>query len=342
MGITSWFKNRAGNFDADRVSGEMVEWAVDKAIMLTNPQLKLLPDCQKRLAPSVATTIKFLQGLVRMFPAVRPFSTKAWSSDPALRAFFVAPADVQTVCARSDNLRALFEKFPQLNEAYLVLGMAFTEQRGFGLALHGEVVQRDVARTTVNFSDHKTRLCAGDEASLRRVVGVEVFEYLISRALLQIGAERVERQELQGSRSLIRARLRLLQQHGPGLASMLGEEPAGPGKQAKLEEDLLENERQLEAIGGGESVLEWELENLKAVLDNPQDYLSIEPRRLRLSAMNVMLDEGSTDSGADVDLAVIELKGSPPVRRAFIIARIERNELPPPKSLDYHQAMRYL
>ena len=142
-------------------------------------------------------------------------------------AFFVAPADVQTVCARSDNLRALFEKFPQLSEAYLVLGMAFAEQRGFGLALHGEVVQRDVAQTTVNFPDHKTRLCASDEASLRRVVGVEVFEYLISRALLQIGAERVERQELQASRSLIRARLRLLQQHGPGLASMLGEAPAG-------------------------------------------------------------------------------------------------------------------
>jgi hypothetical protein len=342
MGIIDWFTNRAGQFDPDRVPAEMVDWAVDKAIMLTNPRLKLLPNVKKRLAPSVETTIKFLQSLVRAFPADRPLSTKNWAADPALRAFFVAPADLQTLLARSDNLRAVFEKYPELNEAYLVLGMAFSEQRVFGLALQGEVVQRDVAQMTVSFSDHKTRLCGADEASMRRVVGVEVFEYLISRALSEIGSERAERQELQGNRSLIRARLRLLQQHGPGLGSMLGEAPAGASEQARLETELLENERQLEALGGSEDVLEGELESLKAVLDRPQDHLSVEPRRLRLSTMNVVLDEGSTESGADVDFAVIELKGSPPVRRAFIVAHIERSELPPPQSMNFYEAMRYL
>jgi hypothetical protein len=139
---------------------------------------------------------------------------------------------------------------------------------------------------------------------LRRIVGVEVFEYLVGQALSEIGEERVERQELQGNRSLIRARLRLLQQHGPGLGSMFGEAPAAPSEQVSLEADLLENERQLEAIGGSESALEAELECLKAVLENPQRYLHIEPRRLRLSPMNVVLDESSTDPAADVDFAV--------------------------------------
>ncbi|MBK8890717.1 MAG: hypothetical protein IPN75_10105 [Dechloromonas sp.] len=138
--------------------------------------------------------------------------------------------------------------------------MAFTEQRVFGLGLHGEMVQRGVAQLTVNFSDHKPRLCGPDEAVLRRVIGVEIFEYLISRALSEIGAERSERQELQANRSLIRARLRLLQQHGPGLGSMLGEAPADASQQARLEAELLDNERQLETMGGGEAVMEGELE----------------------------------------------------------------------------------
>ncbi|MGB4227830.1 MAG: hypothetical protein WBJ68_14520 [Candidatus Dechloromonas phosphoritropha] len=342
MGILDWFRHRAGHFDTDRVSEEMVRWAVDKAVTLTNPRLKLLPNYQKRLAPSVETTIRFLQGLVKLLPAVRRMSTETWSADAALRAIFVSPSDMKGVLARADGLRTLFEKYPELDEAYLVLGMAFTEQRVFGLGLQGDMLQRDVAQMTANFSDHKTRLCGADEQVLRRVIGVEIFEYLISCALSEIGAERSERQELQANRSLIRARLRLLQQHGPGLGSMLGEAPADASQQARLEAELLDNERQLETMGGGEAVLDSELETLKSVLDNQQDYLSIEPRRIRLSSMNVVLDETNTESGAEVDFAVIELKGTLPQRRAFVIGRLVRSELPPPQSMNYHDAMRYL
>jgi hypothetical protein len=342
MSILDWFRNRSGRFDTDRLSEEMVQWAVDKAIALTNPRLKLLPNCHQRLAPSVETTIRFLQGLVKVLPAVRRMSTDTWSADPALRAFFVSPSDMRGVLARSDTLRALFEKLPELAEAYLVLGMAFAEQRVFGLGLQGDMIQRDVAQVTVNFSDHKTRLCGPDEAGLRRVIGVEIFEYLISQALSEIGTERSEREELQASRSLIRARLRLLQQHGPGLGSMLGEAPAEAAQQARLEAELLDNERQLEEMGGGETVLEGELETLKGVLDNPQDYLSIEPKRLRVNSMNVVLDETSTESGAEIDFAVIKLKGSLPAHRAFILASIARADLPPAQSMNYQEAMRYL
>lgn len=342
MGILDWFKNRPGQYDPDRVSAELVQWAVDKAITLINPRLKLLPGYQKRLTPAVETTIAFLRAQISVLPAVHPLSAKAWSSDPALRAFFVAPTDIHATLGASDNLRTLFDKFPELETAYLVLGMALKEQRTFGMALHGDMVQRDVAQMSVNFSDHKTRICGHDEARLRRVVGVEVFEYLVAHALSEIGEERAERRELQENRSLIRARLRLLQQHGPGLASMFGKEPAAPSEQARLGAELLENERQLEAIGGSESVLEMEFDCLQAVLNNPQRYLHFEPRRLRLNTMNVVLEESSTDRVADVDFAVAELSGTPPIRRAFVLASVARAELPPPQKINFDNAARYL
>jgi hypothetical protein len=342
MGILDWFKNRAGEFDPDRASDELVRWAVEKAITLTNPRLKLLSDCHKRLTPAVETTIAFLRAQVQALPPVRPVSATVWSSDPALRAFFVAPSDIPTVLGRSDNLRTLFDRFPEIDEAYLVLGMAFNEQRVFGMALHGNMVQRDVAQTSVSFSDHKARICDRDQSLLRRVIGVQVFEYLVAHALAEMGAERVERQELEGNRSLIRARLRLLQQHGPGLGSMFGEAPAARSEQVRLEAALLENERQLEAIGGGESALEAELECLKTVLENPQRCLRIEPRRLRLSPMNLVLEESSTDPAASVDFALAHLSGSPPMRRAFVLARVARTELPSVQKINFDEATRYL
>ncbi len=342
MGILNWFRNRTAQFDAERASDETVRWAVDKAIELTNPRLKLLPDHHKRLAPAVEAMIAFLRTQIPALPAARPLSQSAWSADPVLRALFVAPADVARVLGRADDVRALFDRIPEVDAAYLVLGMAFAEQRVFGMALHGDVVQRDVAQTSVSFSDHRTRICERDETLLRRAIGVQLFEYLVGHALAEIGEERSERLELQGSRSLLRARLRLLQQHGPGLASMFGEGPAAQTEQARLESELLANERQLQALGGGEAILESELESLQKVLSQPQDYLAIDPKRLRLSPMNVVLGQGSGEAAVEVDFAVATLRGTPPMRRAFIIARVARSDLPAAQQINLADAARYL
>jgi hypothetical protein len=340
MGIGDWFRNRAERLDDDGVSAETLRWAADKAITLIDPKLRMVSGWERQLTPSVANAIRFMKGLVHVFPAVRPLSARQWAGDPALRAFFVAPKDIENLLARSDQLRAIFEKHPEIDQACLVLGMSITEQKTFGLAVRGDTIQRDVAQNVVSFSDHKTRLCGVDEASLRRVIGIEIFEYLVSRALAEIGAERAERRELQANRALVRARLQLLQQHGPGLGAMLGDGPAAPAEQARLEAELLENERQLAEMGSFEDQLAGELDALRAVFDHPQDYLEVAPKRLRLNTMNVLV--GESEAGTDIDFAVIDLKGPAPVRRAFVIARVDRSDLPPPKSLDYYEAMRYL
>lgn len=341
MGILDWFKNRPAQFDPDRVSDEMIGAATEKAITLTNPRLKVLPACHSHLAPAVGTTIEFLRAMIKALPDARPVSTATWATDPALRAFFVAPSDIPTALGRSDNLRTLFDKFPELDEACLVLGMAFNEQRVFGMALQGELVQRDVVQTSVSFSDHRAHICGRDESRLRRIVGVEAFEYLLGRALAEIGEDRVERQQLEANRALIRARLRLLQQQGPGLGSMFGSPPAARNEQARLETELQENERQLETVGDTQSALAMELECLRDVLANPERHLRVGQRQLRLNTMNVVLEEGSTERAAEVDFSVAQLAG-PPRQRAFMVARVARAELPATQGIDFDDAARYL
>ncbi|MBK7954900.1 MAG: hypothetical protein IPK02_13610 [Candidatus Accumulibacter sp.] len=342
MGILDWFKNRPAQFDPDRVSEEMIRLATEKAITVTNSRLQVLPSCHQRLAPAVATTIDYLRGLVQVLPAPRALSSASWVGDPALRAFFVAPTDIPAVLGRSDNLRTLFDKFPELDEACLILGMALSEQRVLGMALQGDMVQRDVVQTSVSFSDHRAHICGRDESRLKRVVGAEAFEYLLAQALAEIGEDRVERQELEGNRSLLRARLRLLRQQGPGLGSMFGAPPAARSEQARLEAELLENEQQLQAVGGSESALEVELDCLKEVLENPSRYLRIEPKQLRLSTLNVVAEKNSGELAAEVDFAMAELTGARPVRRAFVVARIARSELPAKAKINFDDAARYL
>lgn len=342
MGILDWFLNRPAQFDPDRVKDETVRRSTEKAIALTNPRLQVLPSSHSRLAPAVETTIDFLRRLIDDLPGVRRLSTGDWATDPAWRAFFAAPADIPAMLGRADNLRTLFEKYPALDEAYLLLGMAFSEQRVLGVALQGGIMQRDVVQTSVSFSDHRMPVCGRNETRLRRLIGVEAFEYLLSVALNEIGRDRAERQELEANRALIRARLRLFQQQGPGLGSLFGDVPAAKSEQERLEAELLENERQLQMLGGNESVLEMELDCLKEVLDNPHRYLNVEQVSLRLNAMNVVLDEASPEHAADVGFSLVELSGSPPVRRAFVLARVARGEFPSSPAINFADAARYL
>ena len=342
MGILDWFKNRSDQFDTEQVSDELIRLATSTAIALVNPRLKLVRDHEKRLRSSVINTIRFMQGLVRDFPISRTVSADAWAGDASLRAFFVAPADVDALLGRSDELRELFVANPALSEACLVLGMAYEEQQVFGMALRGDVVMRDVAQRTVNFSDHRMRLCAADETCLRRIIGVEVYEHLIGEALADIGSGRSERQNLQMERSLILARLNLLRQQGVGLGSAFDDSPAKASDHERLQTELLENERQLEALGSNEAHLESEFAILKSILDRPEEFLSITPMHLRINAMNVVLDDSSTDSVSVIDFAVVELKGPKPVRRAFILATVARGGIPSPRKIAIDDASRYL
>lgn len=341
MGILDWFKNRPAQFDPDRPSGDLTLRAIDKAIALTNPQLKLVRSYQERLAPAVELSINFIREMVLSLPQPIKVSAAFWSSDPVLRAFFAAASDIPSSLGRSNNLRTLIDKYPQLDEIYFILVMSFSEQRVLGMSLQGNVVQRDVAQTIIGFSDHEARICGNEDKEVRRLLGTQAYEYLVAQALSQIGEERSERRELQDNRSLIRARLRLLQQQGPGLGTVFGSAPAVSGEQLKLEAQLVENERQIEAMGSPQSVLDAELETLREVLEHPERYIRVEQKQVRISTMNVILDQASSDVASCIDFSLAQLRGVPQIQRAFVLARFARAELPEAR-MNFDDAVRYL
>lgn len=341
MGILDWFKNRPSPSNGDSVSDELTQRAIDKAVTLTNPRLKLVRAYQERLAPAVAHSIDYLRETVRGLPPAIDASAARWSADPLLRAVFVAAADLPATIARSPNVRTLFDKYPALGEVHLVLAMRLNEQRVLGMALGGNGVQREVVQTVIGFSGHQARICGQGEREVRRLLAVQAYEYLVAQALAQIGAERCERRGLEDSQALIRSRLRLLQQQGPGLGSVFGAAPATSGEQIKLEAQLIENERQLEAIGSPQSALEAELETLREVLENPQRYIRVEQKTVRLDTLNVVVDAASGEDGADVGFSLAHLTGVPQLQSAFVLARFARSELPAVK-MKLAEAERYL
>lgn len=341
MGILDWFKNRSSHFDQGTVSNEAVNKAIEKAILLTNPKLKILSAYRDRLAPAVKNSIVYLREMMLSLPPSIEISAQFWATDPALRAFFASASDIPTILGQSHNLRTLFGKYPELENVYFILAMSLNEQNVLGISLQGEIFQREVQQKIIGFSAHQARICGKDEAEVRRLLGVQAFEYLVAQALVEIGEERSERRELENARNLLRARLRLLQQQGPGLGTVFGDAPENTSERFRLENQLLENEKQLEAMGDHQSSLDAELECLREVLVQPEKYISVETKKMRLSTLNVLLDSQSTDVSSEIRFCLAKLNGNPKLQKAFVLARFARGEMPEEK-IDFAAAAKYL
>ena len=84
-----------------------------------------------------------------------------------------------------------------------------------------------------------------------------------------------------------------------------------------------------------------ELACLQDVLEHPERYLRVQQKQLRLNTMNVVLDEEGADRAAEVNFSLAELTGAQPVKRAFVMARFARSEMPT-QTINFDAAARFL
>lgn len=339
MGIFDWFKSKPAQFDPEVLSDDIVARAIDKAITLTDPRLKLLDSCEKTLRGPVKKCIAYLSDAISALPPPLTVSEANWASEPVLRAFFANASSLTTVLGRSRNLQTFFDKHADAGQAFIILETTYNERNIRALSLQGDVVPQDITQAVADFSVPRVRICGHTDSEILRLLGTQSFEYLVAQAMTKISEAKEDRRGLEDSRHRIRARLRLLQQQGPGWGSSLD---TGPDcvEQRQLETQLLENERQMEEHST-RPFLEYELECLRDVLENLEDYFKFETKRLRLSTLNVILDKNSTDVASDIAFPRVILSGVPQAQCAFVTACLMRSEMPKIK-LDIANAERFL
>jgi hypothetical protein len=331
MGILSWLldtDNPADTQNTQRIS-ETVE-----RVMRLHPHLRLARHYQARLAPAVATSLKYVGELVDSVPAPREASAAAWASDPYIHAFFAAADDVARVISRSTDLRAYFERNADMPEAYAVLGMEMTERHILGVGLEGETLRRDVPRTTVSFSDHQVRMCGRTDAALRIEILQRLLDQLALEGLARIAADKSRRDVLERERALLKTRLQLLERQGAGIRAVLGSDAtAESGELARLETLIEENERNLESLGLQEDALDRALDRVREMFAEPGQHIYVSTKRLRLDRMNVVQEKNSTQAGEEFEFHIARIPATPPRMRAFSLVRFARADMLPAKSM---------
>jgi hypothetical protein len=187
-------------------------------------------------------------------------------------------------------------------------------------------VRHDAALTQAQFGAHRVRIVAGSPESLRQAAGVRVFNELLLAATRRLADADQQRKELDVTRALLQARLRLLERGETALEStgMAGESGDAALERADVERQLAAMASAAESIGGGVQGIDRKLELVRDTLLEAAQSIRVERRRLRLDAMNTVLED-EAPGGSPIEFLLITTRE---FTRGYVSIHVRKTDVP--------------
>jgi hypothetical protein len=324
----AWLARLAGNGQsatAPRCDPALLQQAIEQVVDGVDPRLRAVPGYARKLTPAVERTIAYFSECGQWLAAPVEFNIRRWASDPLVRALFATAAELQRFFSDDPGVRAYFHEHPLADEVYIGLGVTRHERRGFGVAMSGEVIQREVSQIVISFSDYRLFGACDNEQQLRQNIEQRGFGFLIGEAL-----ERIVEQERSAhghghEKQILELRLRGLMQKRSAMDSLYYESHAGLDDEIAMLRTRLMHEREAFAPDRGDAtVLDDYIAGISAVLADPERYVKRETVRLRINRMNIKVE--SSDTPADeLTFSEVTIGSRPP--RVVVLTRFPRSDL---------------
>jgi hypothetical protein len=316
---------------------DLITRALARAIDATDPRLRVVSGHARKLRPAVSHAIDQVVRLVDSLPQAIELTGSNYGGEPRLVALFVSVDHMRDVLIQDSELRE-FRRQAQTSapeRAYALLMMQKREKKVLGMELHGDVVQREVAQVSVNFTDHRLVDAAAEQSETRRLLVRRAFDHLLTVALARMTREQDLRETLKRQRRLLQRKLDLLKVGRWSFDVDAGEQPVDP---AVIEVKLAKVEAQLNALAPDSTALKDHLAILADVLNAAETQLWTTPAPVIVDRMGI-----AHEHAMDGDL-VFELDAlhSADGRTLYLLpVCVLLPELPPPIDL-YAEAGRYL
>jgi hypothetical protein len=193
--------------------------------------------------------------------------------------------------------------------------MTRKQARVLAQALQGEMVQREVPRTSVSFADHRVSVPCATVEALRADIAHRALDFIAEQAAARLGALDTERKDLEQQRDVLKARLRLAGREGHGLES------GADG--ATLKASLKKCEGRLAELAGG---LTDRVSMVAQTLAAPENEVRLAVHTLRLDQMNFVVEAGDE---VCAEVTFVEATASEERSRVLVPVQIFRAELAP-------------
>jgi hypothetical protein len=313
----------------ERLDEKDIERAIDIILAETDPRLRMVRGCKRKLRKPVVRSLAYINNLVTRIPDPFEISRRAYGADPQINALFGSADDIGTLFSHSKPVREFFSDSPDSVRVYLPMAMWRTEKKVFGAALRGDVIRRDVAQTAVNFSGHWLGICAATESGLRKMLVWRGIHNLAIAALEEIAGLQARTDTLRKQRTLLKMKLRDLQARHLGLDAPAVIQDDGEVDLQTLKQRLEETENKLAASGTALVTLDGYLQRVCDVFNHPSRYLRVKPHSVHVNRMGIKSDNPDSRGTAGVVTATITIGNKPPFETILVtFPRAEMGESP--------------
>ncbi len=280
----------------------LVVAATEKIIDGTDPRLRLISGYKKRLREAVTCSIRYAQDAALVLGPPLELSRKTFGSDPQVRAFFGNADGIDTVFGTSPQVRNFMSRIENMALDYVFAGMRMEkrEKQTLAPALRGDLVQMDVMRTAVNFSNKVIVLPAASEASLHQELKERIFMTLVERSLHRLTSIKVKKLDLEKQRTLLRRKLKHLEARGLGMEPFTDTRPKDEEDFASIERRLEEAEDELRETAASIETLEDYLVQINNVMSRPDEHVRIRHGSTWMTPMGFKVTSDVPEDGNEI------------------------------------------
>jgi hypothetical protein len=313
-------------FGAHPARNTDLDAAIEQVIDCTDPRLRLVSGYSNKLRPYVAGALAHMDELTGRIPPTVEISARAWSDDPLVRTLFADVAHMQQLFGASRELREFFHAHPSATEAYVGLGLTRQERKVLGMELAGNLVQREVAQTTVGFNQQLVVGASGSEAELRGKLKLRCLNFLIAEVLGYLAELRSRSSDGEGEHHSLQLWLKAREHERCAVQGLFDTGDALDREIDSLRERLAKGAQLHGEPHAPVATLDESLAQVCAAFESIPQTITLELVRLRINRMNIKVESAGPDAD-EIVFAEATIGKRPP--RTVVLTRVPRDQLLP-------------
>lgn len=321
--LNGWLLARRAAREAEQERAATIAEAIEEVVARTEPKLRALSHYDRLLEPVIAGALDYIAELIARLPPPIELSRGAWQRDPHVNAFFATAADLPLFLSRSKELRDFFHRRPGASQAFAILTLTRKEKQVYGVTLQDEMVRRDVAQTSVGFTDPQLLGIAATEEEVREEARHCALNLFIGMAKERLAKRQNQREGLDHERLILETRLKWLRAQ---VRQGTTDPAASAEKISATEAQLAANGLERTALGSFTDRLEAMLAEIHRLLADPRHELQLAPSSLRVDRLGIKQEGGQGVGAPANDLSLLECTTATS-QRVITLVRCPRDEL---------------
>jgi len=294
--LVHFIKSMLG-FDTD-LSNAVIRNAIEIVVDNSSPKIRLIRGYKKKLRQPVESALDHIDGLIDNIPGPVDVVDRSRVNDLLAKAFFMNGEDLETAVANDPDLNDFFTR--QKDQVFFVLlTMDRDVNTYFGSRLQGEILVRDVALKSVDFSEHKFRVPSLTMDEAVQALKLGALQILAHQALEMILEEQSRKGELKELKDELTAQVGMMARERQRM--ILEWKDPGRVKTCKEAQELLDAvEAELRVIKTEQLDLDYYLNRVEHVLNHPDKYLASEQVTMHFDRMGILIEGEPHDSNDEV------------------------------------------